>query len=58
MIDRLTKHRKQIKKKKTDEKEKSTIIDIEGTTCGVDYNMNDTINKATQTQPFMIASEV
>ena len=58
MINRLTEHRKKIKGKKTDEKEKSTIIDIEVNSKGVDYNMNNTSNKATQTHSLMIASEV
>ena len=57
MINRLTEHRKKIKGKKSDETEvsTSTVIDFEGNSNGVDYNMND---KSTQTHSLMIASEV
>ena len=51
MINRLCEHRKKIQAKKTDESNvpKETIIDIEG---------NERCNKESQTQPFMIVSEV
>ena len=59
MINRLCEHRKKIQAKKTDESNISneTIVDIEGNSS-IDYNMNEKCNKESQTQPFMIASEV
>ena len=59
MINRLCEHRKKIQAKKTDESNVSneTKIDIEGKSS-IDYNMNKRCNKESQTQPFMIVSEV
>ena len=62
MINRLCVHRKKIQVKKTDEPNESNIssetkIDIEGNSS-IDYNMNERCNKESQTQPFMIVSEV
>ena len=59
MINRLCVHRKKIQAKKTDESNVSneTKIDIEENSS-IDYNMNERCNKESQTQPFMIVSEV
>ena len=59
MINRLCEHRKKIQAKKTDESNVSneTKIDIEGNSS-IDCNMNERCNKESQTQPFMIVSEV